>query len=336
MARSPTEAPGTNKPAEPRVKIALAWLAAAWEAAWRAAWPVATVLGAFLVLAGFDLLPDLPGWLHALILVAFAAALVVASRPLWRLRLPDGLAARRRLERDSGIEHRPLTALHDTQATGTSDPLSRVLWQRHLAQRAAQLRLLKPRLPRPRNAEADRFALRGLVVIGLILAVVAAGDDWRGRLGRAFSPGLFGASAATAPRLDLFVTPPSYTGKPPIYLTAGRSPRPASRRRDRSRSRSAAPWSAGSPAATRSPRSASPAATPPSPRSRAATTSCRPRSPAATGCRSARTARCWATGRSRWCPTRRPPSPSPTSRSRPSARRCGSTPPRPTITASPP
>lgn len=215
------EARRTTEPAEPRVKIALAWLAAAWETAWRAAWPVATVLGAFLVLAGFDLLPDLPGWLHALILVAFAAALIVASRPLWRLRLPDGLAARRRLERDSGVEHRPLTGLHDTQATGTSDPLSRVLWQRHLAQRAAQLRLLKPRLPRPRNAEADRFAVRGLVVIGLILAVVAAGDDWRGRLGRALSPGLFGASAATAPRLDLFVTPPSYTGRAPIYLTAG-------------------------------------------------------------------------------------------------------------------
>lgn len=221
MARSPTEAPGTTEPAEPRVKIALAWLAAAWEAAWRAAWPVATVLGAFLVLAGFDLLPDLPGWLHALILVAFAAALVLASRPLWRLRLPDGRSARRRLERDSGLEHRPLTGLRDTQATGTSDPLSRVLWQRHLAQRAAQLRLLKPRLPRPRNAEADRYALRGLVVIGLVLAVVAAGDDWRGRIGRALSPGLFGAAAATAPRLDLFVTPPAYTGRPPIYLTAG-------------------------------------------------------------------------------------------------------------------
>ncbi|WP_395674536.1 TIGR02302 family protein [Inquilinus sp.] len=227
MARSPTEAPGTTEPAEPRVKIALAWLASAWEAAWRAAWPVATVLGAFLVVAGFDLLPDLPGWLHALILIAFAAALVLASRPLWRLRLPDGLAARRRLERDSGIEHRPLTGLRDTQATGTADPLSRVLWQRHLAQRAAQLRLLKPRLPRPRNAEADRYALRGLVVIGLVLAVVAAGDDWRGRLGRAVSPGLFGAAAATAPRLDLFVTPPAYTGRPPIYLTAGQMAAPA-------------------------------------------------------------------------------------------------------------
>jgi uncharacterized protein (TIGR02302 family) len=35
------------------------------------------------------------------------------------------------------------------------------------------------------------------------------------------SPGLFGAAAATAPRLDLFVTPPTYTGRPPIYLTAG-------------------------------------------------------------------------------------------------------------------
>lgn len=226
MARSPTEAPRPAEPAEPRGKIALAWTAAAWEAVWRATWPVATVLGTFLILAGFDLLPDLPGWLHALILVAFAAALVVVSRPLWRLRLPDGFAARRRLERDSGIAHRPLTGLRDTQATGTTDALSRALWQRHQAQRAAQLRLLRPSLPRPRNAEADRFALRGLVVIGLILAVVAAGDDWRGRIGRALSPGLLGASAATAPRLDLFVTPPSYTGRPPVYLTAGQMANP--------------------------------------------------------------------------------------------------------------
>ncbi|HMG51486.1 MAG TPA: TIGR02302 family protein [Inquilinus sp.] len=221
MARSPSESPKTAAPSEPRIKIALAWAAAAWEVVWRAAWPAVTVLGAFLVIAGFDLLPDLPGWLHALVLAGFAAGLVLASRPLWRLRLPDGFAARRRLERDSGIDHRPLTGLHDTQATGTTDALSRALWQRHQVLRAAQLRALRPALPRPRNAETDRFALRGLVVIGLALAFVAAGGDWGPRLGRAVTPGLFGAAAATAPRLDLFVTPPTYTGRPPIYLTAG-------------------------------------------------------------------------------------------------------------------
>lgn len=227
MAQSPTQAPKTAVPREPRIRIALAWAAAAWEAAWRAVWPALTVVGGFLVVAGFDVLPDLPGWLHALVLLAFAAMLVFVSRPLWRLRLPDGFSARRRLERDSGALHRPLTGLKDTQATGTTDPLSRALWQRHQAQRAAQLKALRPGLPRPRNAERDRFALRGLVVIGLILAFVAAGGDWGPRLSRALTPGLGGGGAAESTRLDLFVTPPPYTGRPPIYLTAGQVGGPA-------------------------------------------------------------------------------------------------------------
>src|SRR5258708_24666280 len=47
-------------------RIRLARAALAWERLWLALWPAVAVLGAFPVLALFDILPALPAWLHAL------------------------------------------------------------------------------------------------------------------------------------------------------------------------------------------------------------------------------------------------------------------------------
>src|SRR3546814_10471295 len=98
--------------------LALARGAVAWENIWPAVWPLLGVLGAFLAVALSGLLPALNGWLHSAVLVAFAvafvAALVLAAR---RITQPDEQAGKRRLERDSGLDHRPLTALEDRKST---------------------------------------------------------------------------------------------------------------------------------------------------------------------------------------------------------------------------
>src|ERR1700761_1921263 len=52
-------------------RLPLAWAALAWERFWPAAWPALGVIGLFLVAALFDLLPGLPAWLHALVLLVF-------------------------------------------------------------------------------------------------------------------------------------------------------------------------------------------------------------------------------------------------------------------------
>ncbi|CAN0501123.1 unnamed protein product, partial [Laminaria digitata] len=85
-----------------------------WERSWPAIWPATGLIGTFAALALLNVLPALPGWLHTLILLGFAAAFLAALRHAFRrVRVPTADAATRRLETDSGLAHRPLTTLED-------------------------------------------------------------------------------------------------------------------------------------------------------------------------------------------------------------------------------
>ncbi|MGH6719305.1 MAG: DUF4175 family protein, partial [Alphaproteobacteria bacterium] len=115
-----------------RNRRALAWLALAWEALWPALWQPSALAGLFLALALLGAWEAVPGWLHAAALAGFAAATLSAlARGLRHVRLPDHGRVRRRLERASGVPHRPLTALEDDLASGGGDPLGRALWRAH-------------------------------------------------------------------------------------------------------------------------------------------------------------------------------------------------------------
>src|SRR5690625_6299700 len=92
----------------PRFKLLLARLSLLWEGLWPALLPATLLLGIFLTIAFLDLLPLLPPWLHALVLLFFLLAFAgLLHRGLQGLELPDRAAAQRRLERDSGLAHRP-------------------------------------------------------------------------------------------------------------------------------------------------------------------------------------------------------------------------------------
>ncbi|MGC2411116.1 MAG: DUF4175 family protein, partial [Stellaceae bacterium] len=56
------------------LRLRLARAALFWERVWPAAWPALCVLGILAVLALLDVLPQLPGWAHAGVLVLFAIA----------------------------------------------------------------------------------------------------------------------------------------------------------------------------------------------------------------------------------------------------------------------
>ena len=199
----------------------LARLALLWEAAWPNLWPIIGVTGIFAALVLFDVLPLLPGWLHALILAANGAALLWA---LWhgvqQIRLPRAGEAKRRLEQDSGIAHRPLTALIDMPAGDNSDPGTVALWQIHLARAMASVKNLRVRLPRPGLARRDPFALRLAVAIAIIVGIALAGADAEQRLVRAVAPDLQGFAAARPAPLELWVTPAPYTNLPPRLLAS--------------------------------------------------------------------------------------------------------------------
>src|SRR5437660_1416427 len=172
MIDSDVEKPGTPRQGPPpgRVRLRLATLAILWERLWPALWPAIALVGLFLVLALADLFRLLPGWLHAALLAGFALAILVfLGRAAWRLRPPGIAAARRRLERASGLEHRPLTALADRLAGGGNDPQAAALWAAHRTRMAAATRRLRIGLPEAGLAAIDPFALRAALVLLLLI-----------------------------------------------------------------------------------------------------------------------------------------------------------------------
>jgi len=212
----------TNRLSDPDTRFAtrlrFARAALMWERVWPDCWPALAVLGSFCVLGLFDLLPRLPGLLHAGLLLGFGAAFVIAvAAATKRAVVPDRGAARRRIERASGLEHRPLQALAD-RPSALLDPQSTGLWQAHRQRMEAMARRLRVGFPAAGLAARDPWGLRAVLATLLLIGAVDAGVDWRDRMARALTPVLPGGSAALAGSLDIWVTPPEYTGLPPQFL----------------------------------------------------------------------------------------------------------------------
>jgi uncharacterized protein (TIGR02302 family) len=136
--------------------------------------------------------------------------------PLARFRWPTREEALGRLDRGTGIRHRPATALTDTLAT--KDPVAQALWREQRERTLASIKRIRAGLPSPRLPIHDPWALRALVVVMVAAAYVAAGDERAMRIAAAFDWN--GVLAPANVRVDAWVTPPVYTGKPPIILSA--------------------------------------------------------------------------------------------------------------------
>lgn len=223
MSATPGKAPPENRGLGALgLKLGLSRLALWWEGAWRALWPPLGVMGAFLALAFSGLLPTLPPVLHLLILIGFTAALgYFGYRAALGLSAPAADAAARRLERDSGLAHRPLAVLADRPAG--NDPMAQALWQAHRDRAAAQLGQLRVARPSPGLASRDPRALRAAVLVALVAGLGMAGREAPERLLAALMPPFAeppSAPIALAARFEAWVTPPAYTGAPPQFLKA--------------------------------------------------------------------------------------------------------------------
>lgn len=198
------------------------------ERLWRALWPAVGIAGLFASLAFFDVFAAIPGWLHAIVLAAFAVAFAIAVwRESRRFRMPEYVAARRRLERVNDLAHRPLEALDDSVAGGdNADAVARALWFRHQERMRQTIAGIRIGAPHPRLARKDRHALRFGVGIALGIGVIVAGPDAGNRLQSALLPDIAGA-AVRNPKLDAWLTPPEYTGKPPVFLAGRTDDKPA-------------------------------------------------------------------------------------------------------------
>lgn len=197
----------------------LARAALLWEAVWPRLWPALGVLGGFVVLALLDLPQLLPGAWHLLLLAGAGAAFAFL---LWRgfrnFRPPGDAAAERRLERQSGLRHRPLATLADRPAAAGDDPTALAFWRAHQARAAAEVARVRVGLPRPGLSARDPVALRAALALGLVSALAVAGGEAPERLRRALLPDLGRPVPVASQRLEAWVTPPAYTGAAPVFL----------------------------------------------------------------------------------------------------------------------
>lgn len=198
-------------------KRATARLVLWFEQLWPAIWPALGILGAYSCAALLDLPSMLSPWLRLLLL---CAVLLLAAGALWRglrrVHAPTDAAADRRLERASGLRHRPLAALADRPASPSEEAAA--LWQIHLARLGAQVRRLRVGQPRPGLPTQDSWALRGAVLLGLGAAWVVAGPDAGARMIRGFVPTIPPGASAPGTVVQAWITPPGYTGLPPQFL----------------------------------------------------------------------------------------------------------------------
>jgi uncharacterized protein (TIGR02302 family) len=188
-----------------------------WERLWPALATLATALGLFLALSWAGLWTVLPPVGRAVGLVFFLLLTAVAAIPLFRVRLPRHAEALRRLDRVSGEKHRPATAVTDEIAANSHDPVSQALWQAHVERALMSARKLRAGWPSPRLSLRDPIALRALTLILVATTFIAAGGERWKRVAAAFD--WHGVVAPANFRVDAWVNPPAYTGRPPVMLT---------------------------------------------------------------------------------------------------------------------
>jgi len=203
-----------------RLQLTQALQRAKYAIAWERSWPhlarLLTVVGLFLVVSWAGLWLALPFVARAVGLGLFVLSALGVLLPLARFRWPSREEALGRLDRGTGIRHRPATALTDTLAT--PDPVAHALWQAQRQRTLASIKRIRAGLPSPRLAIHDPWALRALVAVMMVAAYVAAGDERALRTEAAFDWN--GVLSPANIRVDAWVTPPLYTGKPPVILSA--------------------------------------------------------------------------------------------------------------------
>ena len=212
-------------PSSAQLRLALAWAALAWERLWIRLWLPVTLAGLFFAVALTDVLAGLTPVLHvAVVALAAAAIAAVTWRRVKGFALPSRHEARARLEAESPVGHRPLTAVED-QLVDSGDAVQQALWEAHQRRARGDLARLRARAPAPNVAARDHFALRAAVILALFVALIGGSGTIQTRLFRNLIPTAVQSGPAVA--IKMWITPPAYTGRSPIYIES-----PSSDRRD--------------------------------------------------------------------------------------------------------
>src|ERR1700743_1881248 len=139
------------------------------ERAWPKLWPASGIMGLFLAAGMFGLFDYFPWEVHTLVLLgAFGAAGYFLYENFKDFETPSWEEGARRVERDSALEHRPITEQRDRMAVGLGDAYAEALWRAHIMSLLARIGRLRVSLPSPNLQKHDPYYLRFVVLFLLI------------------------------------------------------------------------------------------------------------------------------------------------------------------------
>jgi len=187
------------------------------ERGWPLLLPLVIVASLFLSVSWLGIFHRLPDMARIGLVAAFAIAGLAALYPLRFFRVPSAAEVDRRIEAANDLRHSPVLVQTDRPSGGETS-FSQALWREHQRRMADQLGSLGADMPRTRVPERDPWGLRAVAALLLVTAFAFSFGPTGGKIADGFSE--HGVRDVVPPRIDAWVTPPAYTGKPPIFLTA--------------------------------------------------------------------------------------------------------------------
>jgi uncharacterized protein (TIGR02302 family) len=197
----------------------VAMLMLALERLWPLLVPAVMVALVFAIVSWFGLWQAVAPLLRFVLTGAFAVVFLVSVLKLRHFRLPTRVEAARRVEVASQLADRPLTAQDDAMSFGQADGFARALWEEHRRRMAQRLDHLSSGAPRPDLSKTDPWAMRAALALVAFVAFGYSFSPGGGRIADSWRPASDPAELLS--RLDAWINPPSYTRKPPLFLTRG-------------------------------------------------------------------------------------------------------------------
>ncbi|MCO5080405.1 MAG: TIGR02302 family protein [Rhizobiaceae bacterium] len=215
---SDNKAANTTRPTVARLRRARlgTWMAVYVERLWPLLLPVVVVAGLFVSASWFGLFRFVPDAARIALVSLFAIAALAALYPLRFFRRPRAAEIDRRIERANELPHAPVTTQNDRPAGG--DGFAGALWREHQRRMAERLANVAGDLPHARLPERDPWGLRAVAALLVVTAFAFSFGPLGGRLTDGFSA--HAGAEVLPPRIDAWITPPAYTRKAPIFLTA--------------------------------------------------------------------------------------------------------------------
>lgn len=176
-------------------------------------WPALSFLAVALSAGLFGLHRFLPAdWLASVLWGAGAIAAMLFAVGLWRWRSPTEAEVLARI--DATMAGRPIATLQDQLAMGHETPGTLGLWRAHRDRMAQRLDEARAVPTTPHMARRDPFALRLIALVALAMAGLF------GSVSNFWAPSHTDpeGEVAAAPNWEGWIKPPSYTGRPTLYM----------------------------------------------------------------------------------------------------------------------